>query len=289
MTNRVITVSAFLLVVTLPLFAASDIFLKVDGVPGESKAPGHEGWIEISSFSFGVTQPTSVGSATTTGSKTPVHDLSFTHVVDKASPILMNAALTGQHFPNVTIDLHGQRYLLKDVVVSSFQQAHSPTASNVVLLETVKMHYAQDATHESTITMRKAGKGQQEFLIFKQSNNAMFTGGLAGQATVQSLTISGNNSAIIAVCDPTGTNGILIGLRQASVARQKMPELGVVIQGGTQPAEQKKQKADTQQFMQYSFKNATITGFTPMAGGCTQVGLNFSSYTGPTTHFDYLK
>lgn len=45
-------------------FAAVDLFLNLDGVTGESTDKAHLGWIEIASFQFGVTSPTTIGSAT---------------------------------------------------------------------------------------------------------------------------------------------------------------------------------------------------------------------------------
>ena len=54
--------------------------------------------------------------------KASFHDLSFTHRLDKASPLLMKACATGEHIK------------------------------------------------EATVTSRKAGKGQQEFLIIKMND-----------------------------------------------------------------------------------------------------------------------
>ncbi|MDR2015728.1 MAG: type VI secretion system tube protein Hcp, partial [Azoarcus sp.] len=38
---------------------AFDAFLKIEGIPGESKDSGHDGWIEILSYHHGVNQPAS--------------------------------------------------------------------------------------------------------------------------------------------------------------------------------------------------------------------------------------
>ena len=45
---------------------AFDAFLKIDGIPGESTDSKHKDWIEVLSYSTGITQPTS-GSASTGG------------------------------------------------------------------------------------------------------------------------------------------------------------------------------------------------------------------------------
>jgi hypothetical protein len=67
------------------------------------------------------------------GGKTTIHDLSFTHKIDKASPVLFKACVKGKHFASgkITVRKAGkgqQVYLvikMKDVLISSFQDAPS--------------------------------------------------------------------------------------------------------------------------------------------------------------------
>ena len=58
-----------LLLASFPLFTAYDAFLKIDTIPGESTAPGHQGWMDIESFSWGATPAT----ARTATSKCSLH------------------------------------------------------------------------------------------------------------------------------------------------------------------------------------------------------------------------
>jgi type VI secretion system secreted protein Hcp len=67
--------------------AASDYYLKLDGVAGESTVQGHEGEIEVSSFAFGVR----AGAA-----RPQFADFEFTKAVDQASPALFLRAASGQ-------------------------------------------------------------------------------------------------------------------------------------------------------------------------------------------------
>ncbi len=107
---------------------AADIFAKLGDIKGESLDDKHKDEIEILSFSWGVANQGSMAFGSGGGEgKASFHDLSFTHRVDKASPVLMQACATGVH--------------LKD----------------------------------GTITHRKAGKGQQEFLVIKM-NDIIITG-----------------------------------------------------------------------------------------------------------------
>ena len=100
---------------------AASIFARIGTIKGESQDTKHKDEIEVQSWSWGVSQPDTSAHAGGGGGagKASFHDLTFTHHVDKASPLLMKACATGEH--------------LKD----------------------------------ATITVRKAGKGQQEYLVVK--------------------------------------------------------------------------------------------------------------------------
>jgi type VI secretion system secreted protein Hcp len=101
---------------------ASDIFAKIGDIKGESLDSKHKDEIEVLSWSWGVTNPAKASGGGGGAGKASFHDLSFTHKIDKASPLLLKGCATGQHLK------------------------------------------------EATITQRKAGKGQQEFLIIKMSD-----------------------------------------------------------------------------------------------------------------------
>jgi type VI secretion system secreted protein Hcp len=113
---------------------AADTFAKLGDIKGESLDDKHKDEIEVLSFSWGVSNAGSMGYGSGGGEgKASFHDLSFTHKIDKASPVLMQACATGVH--------------LKD----------------------------------GTITVRKAGKGQQEFLVIKM-NDVIITSVTHGSA-----------------------------------------------------------------------------------------------------------
>lgn len=61
-----------------PALAASDYLLELDGVRGESTTKGRPATIEISSWSWGASNPTSVGSTGMSAGKASVQDLSVT-------------------------------------------------------------------------------------------------------------------------------------------------------------------------------------------------------------------
>ena len=87
---------------------AFDAFLKIDGISGESTDDKHKDWIEILSYNFGMTQPSSATASSAGGASTErvnVHDLSIVKHIDKASPKIYEACCSGKHIANVTIEL----------------------------------------------------------------------------------------------------------------------------------------------------------------------------------------
>jgi len=95
---------------------AADIFAKIGDIKGESLDEKHKDQIELLSWSWGVAH----GGGT--GAKPMFHDLSFTHKIDSASPLLLQGCATGQRLK------------------------------------------------EATITRRKAGEGQEDFLVIKMND-----------------------------------------------------------------------------------------------------------------------
>jgi type VI secretion system secreted protein Hcp len=85
---------------------AQDIFLKIHGIDGESQDATHRGEIEISSWSWGITQKSNTHSGSGGGSgKATVEDLVFVHSVDRASPNLVQYCLTGKHIDQVKLTM----------------------------------------------------------------------------------------------------------------------------------------------------------------------------------------
>ena len=125
---------------------AVDMFLKLDGVAGESQDSKHSGEIEILSFSFGVHQMGTGGTGGGLGAgKANWDDISFTKYADKATPILMLKTATGEHIK------------------------------------------------EATLTVRKAGKDQQEYYIIKLTDlivSGVTNSGSGAEQPVEQLSLN---------------------------------------------------------------------------------------------------
>lgn len=86
---------------------AFDAFLKIEGVEGESTRDGFEDQIEVLSFSWGASNPTSIGAGGGGGAgKASLSSFNVMKISDKASPGLFQACCSGKHFPKATVTLH---------------------------------------------------------------------------------------------------------------------------------------------------------------------------------------
>lgn len=108
---------------------AVDYFLKLDGIPGESRNTKHRGEIELQSFSWGEVHPRAHAGSGAAAGRVTLQDLVFVARFSKASPKLMLACAAGTRIP--TAVLTAQRsgraaqdflvYTMTDVFVSSYQ------------------------------------------------------------------------------------------------------------------------------------------------------------------------
>ncbi len=131
-----------------------DIFLKIDGIAGESLDAQHPGEIEVLSFAWGVVHEGGVGVGIGGGAagKATFRDFQVTSGVSKASPRLMLACAAGTHFRNAVLSVrraggasqHYLRITLKDCVVSAYESATSEGAAPVdqVSIEFAKATYS---------------------------------------------------------------------------------------------------------------------------------------------------
>ena len=130
---------------------AVDMFLKLDGVDGESVDIKYAKWIEVLSFSWGISD----GSKATgnTPGKAPsakraqVSDLSITKYLDTSSPKLFEKCCEGEHIGGATLVMRkaGEKPLefykikLQDVLISGVQNG---AAGGGIATELVSFSFA---------------------------------------------------------------------------------------------------------------------------------------------------
>jgi len=121
---------------------AIDVYLQIDGIKGESADSTHQGWIELTSASWGVAQPKSATASTAgghTAERCEHRTLSLTKLADLASPILMQTCSMGKTIPKAKLE---------------FMRADSdgkPVKYYEVELENVMIASMDQAAHEGSI------------------------------------------------------------------------------------------------------------------------------------------
>lgn len=84
-----------------------DAYLTVDGVKGESQRAGHQEEIEVISFDFSASNPSSVGIGKGGGVGTVnLSSFNFMKKTDAASADLFKKCCSGKHFPKAKLTLY---------------------------------------------------------------------------------------------------------------------------------------------------------------------------------------
>jgi len=147
---------------------AFDCFLKIDGVPGESTDDKHKDWIEVLSFHWGVSQPSSGGRSTggaASAERCNHSDFSIVHTLDKASPKLFLFCCNGKHIKEATLELcravgDKQKYMeykMTDLIISSARPGGAAQGGEALPLEEVSFNYGKIELGY-TATDHKTGK-----------------------------------------------------------------------------------------------------------------------------------
>jgi len=129
---------------------AVDMFLKLDGVQGESRDAKHKQEIDVLSWSWGADQSGKAGSQMGAGAgKVNVHDIQITKYMDKSSPVLMLYCCNGKHISKGTLTCRkaGENPLeylkidLEEVIVTNYTTGG--TSGDDRQLESVSLNFAK--------------------------------------------------------------------------------------------------------------------------------------------------
>jgi type VI protein secretion system component Hcp len=87
-------------------YAASIYFLEIDGIKGESTDPRHKDWIDINSFSWGISSAASVGpGAGASSNKASLSPLSWTQNLDMSVPPVFGGVASGKPYRRATLEV----------------------------------------------------------------------------------------------------------------------------------------------------------------------------------------
>ena len=129
---------------------ATDFFLKIDGIEGESKDSKHKNEIDILSWSWGCSQSGGMAYGGGGGAgKVSMQDFHFTMRCNKATPHLIFACASGKHIPKALLTVRKAggkqeeflKYSFTDLLISSYQTGGSDGMD--VPTESVSFNYTK--------------------------------------------------------------------------------------------------------------------------------------------------
>jgi type VI secretion system secreted protein Hcp len=133
---------------------SNDIFIKIDGILGESEDAAHPGEIQVANWGWKMSQQSSMMSGSGGGpAKATVEDLVFFHKVDRASPNLMSYCLTGKHISKAVltmrkaggIPLDFLRITMSDVIITGVEMSASYEQVRMSFASVRQEYLLQDA------------------------------------------------------------------------------------------------------------------------------------------------
>ena len=130
---------------------AVDYFLKIEGIEGESEDQEHKGWIDLLSWRWSEHQAGTMAHGGGGGAgKVSMEDFHFTMRVNKASPKLLEACASGEHFGKADLVARKagktQQKFLKmkftDLLVSTFSTGGATNAEELPI-DAIALNYAK--------------------------------------------------------------------------------------------------------------------------------------------------
>lgn len=130
---------------------AVDMFLKLEGVTGESQDKTHTGEIDVLAWSWGMSQSGTmhIGGGGGAG-KVSIQDLSVTKYIDKSSPVLQMYCSNGKQFKEGTLavrkaggddPLEYLKIKMTEVIVTSYSTGGS--GGQDLLTENISLNFAE--------------------------------------------------------------------------------------------------------------------------------------------------
>lgn len=157
---------------------AYDVFIDIDGIPGESLDAKYKDKIAVRSFSFGVAQSGTFAHNSGGGAgKADFSALKFLKHTDSATHLLFLHCANGQHIKQATLIVRkagGEqrdflKILLTDVLVQSFSSVgdpngpeHQPLEEVTLGFSAIKVSYAKQKQDGSMEAFKDAGWSVKE-------------------------------------------------------------------------------------------------------------------------------
>ena len=263
---------AFVLVLSaVPCFAAVDAFLKIDGVKGESQDASHNGWIEISSFSWGATNPTgSMATHSNTNAQgCATGEIRFGARGAAVVP-MQKLVLTGAHLQPVTLEVSGQRHVLEGAMLTSCQGVGHGNGDLVPAVNCV-MRFQRCATHSNAVNT--AAVLNRNAIQIAPNGQLLFGNDPAEALTVVSLRQQSPNSVVLSA------SGASQSLMRHCATGTHYPNVRIVCRkaGGTQ-----------QEFLTFTMHDVIITSYHTGGDGSASIEMKYAMADGSARSFQDL-
>jgi type VI secretion system secreted protein Hcp len=145
---------------------AADMFLKIDGIPGESQDAKMKGQIHVATFSFSVEQVGTAESGLGLGAgKAKFNDFQFSMPTQKASVKLFEACATGKHIKNAVLSVRKAggtqdvflKHTFTSLLVSKFETANGdPEPTDTITFNFVGLQTEYKEQDTTTGTLKGA-------------------------------------------------------------------------------------------------------------------------------------
>jgi len=163
---------------------ATDVYVQIEGIKGESQDDKHKDWIEVAGIHWSVHQPRSATASTAgghTAERAELSDISFSKLADLSSPILAQACAAGKTIPKAKFEFfradgNGTRVKYFEIVLTN------------VLIGMVKPHLGGDDSYLTETVNLKYSKINW---TYTQQKN----GGGSGGSTVGGWDLAANKIA----------------------------------------------------------------------------------------------
>jgi type VI secretion system secreted protein Hcp len=144
-----LTSTAILLTVMLPSTAvtADSVFLKLDDIEGESTVVGHAKEIVLLAYTQSFTRAGGSGGGGVATGKADCGAITVQKLLDRSSPALIGAVLSGKVIPNGVITFRKEgnppleyyKVTLTDILIQSISQTDASPTDPTTILEQVSM------------------------------------------------------------------------------------------------------------------------------------------------------
>lgn len=147
---------------------ASDVYMQIEGIKGESKDDRHKDWIEVCSVHWGLHQPRSATASTSgghTAERVEMKDVTFEKLADLSSPVLAQTCAIGKTLPKAVFEFMRAdgagkpicyfRMELRNVLIGGIEPGIEPGS---LLSEHVSLKYSE-MTWKYTQQMIAGGAG----------------------------------------------------------------------------------------------------------------------------------